>query len=171
MTKKFVVITNKRTDEIDFFLICHAACNKIGNFQWFITDDPNYDFNKSTVLEEEVYESITLSSKWIRENAENKWLGCHCLLKDDEYTEILCCLSSDILSIFRNNTVDMIDVCDSNGNIKKSTTWNGTADKFQEDLVKFAEENWLGSHVEMLKSAIQCVLDGKEVYVPIEEDE
>ena len=44
-------------------------------------------------------------------------------------------------------------------------------DKFQKDLVKFAEENWLGSHVEMLKSAIQCVLDGKEVYAPIVEDE
>lgn len=44
-------------------------------------------------------------------------------------------------------------------------------DKFQEDLVKFAEKNWLDSHVEMLKSAIQCVLDGKEVYAPIEEDE
>lgn len=41
---------------------------------------------------------------------------------------------------------------------------------FQKDLVEFAERNWANSHVEMLKGAIQCVLEGKEVYAPIEEE-
>lgn len=55
-------------------------------------------------------------SNWIKENAENKWLGCHCLLKDDEYTEMICHLSSDILTMLRNNIFDMISTFNSQGN-------------------------------------------------------
>lgn len=66
-----------------------------------------------------VYESFSTDSNWIKENAENKWLGCHCLLKDDEYneyTEMICHLSSDILTMLRNNIFDMISTFNSQGN-------------------------------------------------------
>lgn len=58
-----------------------------------------------------------LNSNWIKENAENKWLGCHCLLKDDKYTEMICYLSSNILTILRNNTFAMISTFNSQGNL------------------------------------------------------
>lgn len=85
----------------DFYLVCHTACNELGNFQWFLKDDPNSEHEVN--LENQVYESFSTDSNWIRKNAENKWLGCHCLLKDDEYneyTEMICHLSSDILPCF-----------------------------------------------------------------------
>lgn len=41
---------------------------------------------------------------------------------------------------------------------------------FEDDLVEFAETNWGNSHVDMLKGAIQCVLNGEKVYAPIEEE-
>lgn len=85
MQKKFITITTGNCDS-DFYLVCHAACDEQGNFQWFLKDDPNSEHE--VYLENQVYESFSTDSNWIKENAENKWLGCHCLLKDDKYTEM-----------------------------------------------------------------------------------
>lgn len=115
MTKTFLIIANKESKDVDFFLICHAACNEIGSFQWFLMDKPND--GKKVYLNHQVYESIHLTSKWIKEHAENKWLGCHCNLPNNEYTEMLCWLSSDILSILRNNTLSSLSIFDENGYI------------------------------------------------------
>lgn len=114
MQKKFITIARENSDK-DFYLTCHAACNKVGNFQWFLKDDVNSEHE--VYLEYQVYESFSADSNWIKENAENKWLGCHCILKDDEYTEMLCYLSSDILTIIRNNTFDMISTFNLQGNL------------------------------------------------------
>ena len=97
MQKKFITIARENKNA-DFYLVCHTACNELGN------------------LENQVYESFSTDSNWIKENAENKWLGCHCLLKDDEYTEMICHLSSDILTMLRNNIFDMISTFNSQGN-------------------------------------------------------
>ena len=113
MQKKFITITTE-DHSADFFLTCHAACDELGKFQWFLKDNPNSEHE--VYLENQVYESFSTDSNWIKENAENKWLGCHCLLKDDEYTEMICYLSSDILTILRNNTFAMISTFDSQGN-------------------------------------------------------
>lgn len=118
MTKSFLIVNKQGKDDVDFFLILHSACDQQGNFQWFLKDGSND--NKEQYIEDQVYESITISSKWIKENAENKCIGCHCLLKDEEYTEMLGMLSSDILTIIRNNSLFSIDICDDNGNIKNS---------------------------------------------------
>ena len=96
MQKKFITIARENKNA-DFYLVCHTACNELGNFQWFLKDDPNSEHEVN--LENQVYESFSTDSNWIRKNAENKWLGCHCLLKDDEYneyTEMICHLSSDM---------------------------------------------------------------------------
>lgn len=90
MTKTFLCITNNNDKGINFILICHAACNEIGNFQWFLMDNPNDE--KEEYLRNEVYESITLNSKWI---------GCHCNLPNNKYTEMLCQLSGNILNFVR----------------------------------------------------------------------
>lgn len=113
MQKKFITIARENKNA-DFYLVCHTACNELGNFQWFLTDDPNSEHEVN--LENQVYESFSTDSNWIKENAENKWLGCHCLLKDDEYTEMICHLSSDILTMLRNNIFDMISIFNSQGN-------------------------------------------------------
>lgn len=113
MQKKFITITTGNCDS-DFYLVCHAACDEQGNFQWFLKDDPNSEHE--VYLENQVYESFSTDSNWIKENAENKWLGCHCLLKDDKYTEMICYLSSNILTILRNNTFAMISTFNSQGN-------------------------------------------------------
>lgn len=89
----------------------------IAEIYWFLKDDPNSEHEVN--LENQVYESFSTDSNWIRKNAENKWLGCHCLLKDDEYneyTEMICHLSSDILTMLRNNIFDMISTFNSQGN-------------------------------------------------------
>ena len=111
--KKFITIARENKNA-DFYLVCHTACNELGNFQWFLKDDPNSEHEVN--LENQVYESFSTDSNWIKENAENKWLGCHCLLKDDEYTEMICHLSSDILTMLRNNIFDMISTFNSQGN-------------------------------------------------------
>ncbi len=116
MQKKFITIARENKNA-DFYLVCHTACNELGNFQWFLKDDPNSEHEVN--LENQVYESFSTDSNWIRKNAENKWLGCHCLLKDDEYneyTEMICHLSSDILTMLRNNIFDMISTFNSQGN-------------------------------------------------------
>lgn len=113
MQKKFITIA-RENKSADFYLVCHTACNELGNFQWFLKDDPNSEHEVN--LENQVYESFSTDSNWIKENAENKWLGCHCLLKDDEYTEMICHLSSDILTMLRNNIFDMISTFNSQGN-------------------------------------------------------
>lgn len=113
MQKKFITIARENKNA-DFYLVCHTACNELGNFQWFLKDDPNSEHEVN--LENQVYESFSTDSNWIKENAENKWLGCHCLLKDDEYTEMICHLSSDILTMLRNNIFDMISTFNSQGN-------------------------------------------------------
>ena len=114
MQKKFITITTENSDS-DFYLVCHTACNELGKFQWFLKDDPNSE--NEVYLENQVYESFVITSNWIKENAENKWLGCHCQIRDDEYTEMICYLSSDILTILRNNTFDMISTFNSQGNL------------------------------------------------------
>ena len=114
MQKKFITITSKNSDS-DFYLVCHTACNKQGKFQWFLKDDPNSEHE--VYLENEVYESFSITSNWIKENAESKWLGCHCKIRDNEYTEMICYLSSDILTMLRNNTFAMISTFDSQGNL------------------------------------------------------
>ena len=114
MTEKYLVIDNGKNN-IDFFLICHAACQKVGNFQWFLMNDPNDD--KKTYLKHYIYESITISSQWITENAEGKWLGCRCHLDEDDYTEMLCFLSGNILKMLRNNKFQTIGICDIHGMI------------------------------------------------------
>lgn len=113
MQKKFITIARENRNA-DFYLTCHAACNELGNFQWFLKDDPNSEHE--VYLENQVYESFSTDSKWIKENAENKWLGCHWLLRDDEYTEMICYLSSDFLTILNNNTFDVIGTFNSQGN-------------------------------------------------------
>lgn len=113
MQKKFITIARENRNA-DFYLTCHVACNELGNFQWFLKDDPNSEHE--VYLENQVYESFSTDSKWIKENAENKWLGCHCLLRDDEYTEMICYLSSDFLTILNNNTFDVIGTFNSQGN-------------------------------------------------------
>ena len=40
MQKKFITIARENKNA-DFYLVCHTACNELGNFQWFLTDDPN----------------------------------------------------------------------------------------------------------------------------------
>uniref|UniRef100_UPI00402ACDD0 hypothetical protein n=1 Tax=[Lactobacillus] rogosae TaxID=706562 RepID=UPI00402ACDD0 len=117
MQKKFITIARENKNA-DFYLVCHTACNELGNFQWFLKDDPNSEHEVN--LENQVYESFSTDSNWIKENAENKWLGCHCLLKDDEYTEMICHLSSDILTMLRNNIFDMISTFNSQGNFDHS---------------------------------------------------
>ena len=112
MQKKFITI-ERENKNADFYLTCHAACNKLGKFQWFLKDDPNSEHEVN--LENQIYESFSTDSNWIKENAENKWLGCHCLLKDDKYTEMICHLSSDILTMLRNNTFNMISTFNSQG--------------------------------------------------------
>lgn len=114
MQKKFITVTNENIDS-DFYLVCHAACNEQGKFQWFLKDDANSEYE--VYLKNQVYESIIIDSNWIKENAESKWLGCHCKIRDDKYTEMICYLSSDILSVLRNNTFAMISTDDSQGNL------------------------------------------------------
>lgn len=113
MQKKFITIARENRNA-DFYLVCHAACDELGNFQWFLKDESNSEHEVN--LENQVYESFSTDSNWIKENAENKWLGCRCLLKDDEYTEMICHLSSDILTMLRNNIFDMISTFNSQGN-------------------------------------------------------
>lgn len=113
MQKKFITIARENRNA-DFYLVCHAACEELGNFQWFLKDEPNSEHEVN--LKNQVYESFSTDSNWIKENAENKWLGCRCLLKDDEYTEMICHLSSDILTMLRNNIFDMISTFNSQGN-------------------------------------------------------
>ena len=111
--KKFITIARENRNA-DFYLVCHSACEELGNFQWFLKDEPNSEHEVN--LENQVYESFSTDSNWIKENAENKWLCCRCLLKDDEYTEMICHLSSDILTMLRNNIFDMISTFNSQGN-------------------------------------------------------
>ena len=40
MQKKFITIARENKNA-DFYLVCHTACNELGNFQWFLKDDPN----------------------------------------------------------------------------------------------------------------------------------
>ena len=113
MQKKFITIARENRNA-DFYLVCHSACEELGKFQWFLKDEPNSEHEVN--LENQVYESFSTDSNWIKENAENKWLGCRCLLKDDEYTEMICHLQSDILTMLRNNIFDMISTFNSQGN-------------------------------------------------------
>lgn len=114
MQKKFIIIA-KENNNADFYLICHAACNELGKFQWFLKDDQNSEHEVN--IGNQMHESFPIDSNWIKENAENKWLGCHCLLKDAEYTEMICYLSSDILTMLRNNIFDGISTFNYQGNI------------------------------------------------------
>lgn len=114
MNKKFITIARKNKN-VDFYLTCHAACGELGKFQWFLKNDPNSE--NEVYLKNENFESFSTDSNWIKDNAENKWLGCHCLLKDDKYTEMICYLSSDILSILLNNSFASISTFNSQGNL------------------------------------------------------
>ena len=55
MQKKFITIARENKNA-DFYLVCHTACNELGNFQWFLTDDPNSEHEVN--LENQVYESL-----------------------------------------------------------------------------------------------------------------
>ena len=68
MQKKFITIARENKNA-DFYLVCHTACNELGNFQWFLKDDPNSEHEVN--LENQVYESFSTDSNWIKENAEN----------------------------------------------------------------------------------------------------
>lgn len=118
MTKTFLGISSNHKNNTEFFLICHAAYDKTGKFQWFLKDDPND--NIEIIIEDAVCESIELDSEWIKENAEGKWLACHCAVKDEEYeyTKMLCHLSSDAITIICNNTLDAIGLYDEKKDLK-----------------------------------------------------
>lgn len=118
MTKTFLTISNNKKSDIEFSLICHAACDETGKFQWFLKDDPNDNIEMK--IEDVVCESITLDSEWIKENAEDKWLACHCAVEDEEYeyTEMLCHLSSDAITIIRDNPLDVIELYDEKEDLK-----------------------------------------------------
>ena len=68
MQKKFITIARENRNA-DFYLVCHAACEELGNFQWFLKDEPNSEHEVN--LENQVYESFSTDSNWIKENAEN----------------------------------------------------------------------------------------------------
>ena len=69
MQKKFITIARENKNA-DFYLVCHTACNELGNFQWFLKDAPNSEHEVN--LENQVYESFSTDSNWIKENAEKK---------------------------------------------------------------------------------------------------
>ena len=95
---------------------------------------------------------------------------------------ILNVLFMEKLRINRQKEIDHKGVANGkrkqkNQNIQLPKMWPGNRlggaaglEDYEKDLVEFAERNWANSHVEMLKGAIQCVLEGKEVYLPIEEE-
>lgn len=49
MQKKFITIARENKNA-DFYLVCHTACNELGNFQWFLKDDPNSEHEVNDML-------------------------------------------------------------------------------------------------------------------------
>lgn len=118
MQKKILTITNKYKDEIEFILTFHTAVDEKGTFQWFLMNDTAEGQNE--LINGEVFESFSVSSKWIKDNAEGKLLGFQCELKEKSFTENICWLSSDLLELLRNNEFEKILICDENGYFKYS---------------------------------------------------
>lgn len=102
----------------EFVIIAHACPGKTGAFQWYLVDDPNE--TKETILEEQIYESITLPSTQIKELYEGKWLCCHCKVDGDVYDEGCLYLTDSFIDMIRENQFDKVDFFDKNGWIRGS---------------------------------------------------
>ena len=101
-----------------FIIIVHAAPNKKGVFQWYLTDA--LDNASKTNITNKVYESIVLSSDEIKEKYQNKWLACHCHIdgEDSSYNQGSVYLTSDFIDMIRYNQFDQIEIYDEAGNFQ-----------------------------------------------------
>ena len=100
-----------------FIIILHAAPSKTGTFQWYWMNDQNDDHRIN--IEDEVYESIILSSDDIKEYYQGKWLACHCNIDDENssYNEGSVFLTANFGEMIRKNRFDSIAFFGNDGNI------------------------------------------------------
>ena len=109
---KTIVLKDNKT----FIVVAHACPKAIGEFQWYLVDDPNSD--KEYIIDGEEYESIVLSNDVINDTYKNKWLCCKCNVNGEIYSEGCIFLSDDFIEMISKNQFDEIQVCDEDGNIR-----------------------------------------------------
>lgn len=115
----------------DFFCLIVDACpGAIGEFQWYLTDDPNESNRK--MLKGQTYESITLISEQIQEGYEGKWLCCRCNVDGHTYDEGCLYLTSNFVDMIQENRFKSVGFFDENGQI----SGNKYVEKEEKELAK-----------------------------------
>lgn len=111
--QKFILLY----DNGEFLVIFHAAPNKLGDFQWYLMNEPKEC--SETNISKEVYESIVLTSEDIEKYYQGKQLACHCKIDDEKhaYNEGPVYLTSNYIEMIKINQFDSISFLNEHGNI------------------------------------------------------
>lgn len=109
--KKFIIMLENNK----FIVIIHACPNSVGSFQWYILDDPNSEIKTS--IDGKIYECISITNEYIRDNYNGKWLACHCNIDGESFNEGCIYLTDNFIEIIKENQFDVIEFTDQNGNI------------------------------------------------------
>ena len=104
-----------------FVIIIHACPNSKGRFQWYLVENPNSE--KEYILDNQIYESITISSDNISNMYQDKWLCCKCEVENDSYIEGSVYLSSNFPEIISINQFDVINFFGKDGNIRNDISY------------------------------------------------
>ena len=110
------IIYSKTEDH--FCLIIHACPGAIGEFRWYLADDPNE--SKRKMLKGQIYESIEFTSEQIQEGYEGKWLCCRCNVDGNTYDEGCLYLTSNFVDMIQENQFKSVGFFDKNGQISGS---------------------------------------------------
>lgn len=106
----------------NFVIIIHACPNAVGKFQWYLVDDPNSE--KESNIDDQIYESITISSNSICNEYRDKWLCCQCEVSDDKYAEGCVYLTNNFIEMIKTNQFDEIAFFDKDGNIRNDVSYH-----------------------------------------------
>lgn len=100
----------------EFIIILHACPHCLREFQWCIADGA--DCRNLKNIENQTYESISLSSEIIRDKYNQKWIyGKHKHNEEWQNGEAVL-LSDNFIDIIRNNQFDNIAFFGTDGNIR-----------------------------------------------------
>lgn len=116
---KYIILEPDNT----FVLVVHACPNEIGKFQWYIVEDPNSEHKQ--IIDNQIYESITIASKTINNKYQNKWLCCECEVNNEKYIEGCIYLSNNFTEMIKTNQFDEVNFFDKHGNIRKDIGYTG----------------------------------------------
>lgn len=148
------IIYSKSEDS--YCLIVHAYPGAIGEFQWYLTDDPNG--SKRKMLKRQTYESITFTSEQIQEGYEGKWLCCRCNVNGYTYDEGCLYLISNFIDMIQENQFQSISFFDENGWVRGSKY----IEKEDKELGNSCRNNSLGID----KNASYCKIEQRNTTNP-----